>query len=84
LVIRKRRGLSRQIWRAYQERSISALVYYLQRTASSKLGVYTNIKPQGATPRYEGSIKLYEGSNNPQDNKSCPRSLDSSRPQLAS
>jgi hypothetical protein len=82
LVVRKRRGLSRQIWRAYQESSISALVYYLQRTASSKLGVYANIKPQGATPRYEGSIKLYEGSDNPQDNESCSRTLDSSRPQL--
>jgi hypothetical protein len=28
LVVRKRRGLSRQIWRAYQGRSINALVYH--------------------------------------------------------
>jgi hypothetical protein len=44
LVVRKHRGLSRQIWRAYQDRSINALVYHPQRTASSRLKVYTNIK----------------------------------------
>jgi hypothetical protein len=65
LVVRKRRGLSRQIWRAYPDRSINALVYYLQRIASSKLKVYANIKHQDATPRYEGSIKLHEGSDEP-------------------
>jgi hypothetical protein len=32
LVDRKRRGLSRQIWCAYQDRSINALVYHPQRT----------------------------------------------------
>jgi hypothetical protein len=30
LVVRKRRGLRRQIRRAYQDRSINALVYHLQ------------------------------------------------------
>jgi hypothetical protein len=32
LVVRKGRGLSRHIWRAYQDRSINALVYHPQRT----------------------------------------------------
>jgi hypothetical protein len=84
LVVRKRRGLSRQIWRAYQDRSINALVYHPQRAASSRLKVHTNIKLQDATPRIEDSINIHEGSDKPQDNKSYPRSLDSSRPQLAS
>jgi hypothetical protein len=44
LVVRKRRGLSRQIWHAYLGRSINALFYHPQRTASSRLKVYTNIK----------------------------------------
>jgi hypothetical protein len=39
LVVRKRRGLNRQIWHAYQDRSINALVYHPQRTASSRLKV---------------------------------------------
>jgi hypothetical protein len=51
LVVRKHRGLSRQIWHAYQDRSINALVYHPQRTASSRLKVYTNIKLQGVTQR---------------------------------
>jgi hypothetical protein len=51
LVVRKRRGLSRQIWHAYQDRIINALVYHPQRTASSRLKVYTNIKLQDATQR---------------------------------
>jgi hypothetical protein len=84
LVVRKRRGLSRQIWRAYQDQSINALVYHPQRAASSRLKVYTNIKLQEATPRIEDSINIHEGSDKPQDNKSYPRSLDSSRPQFAS
>jgi hypothetical protein len=37
LVVRKRRGLSWQIWHTYQDRSINALVYHPQRTASSRL-----------------------------------------------
>jgi hypothetical protein len=52
--------------------------------ASSRLKVYTNIKLPDATPRIENSINLHEGSDNPQDNKSYPRSLDSSRRQFAS
>jgi hypothetical protein len=51
LVVRKRRGLSRQIWRAYQDRSINTLVSHPQRTASSRLKVYTNIKLQDTTPK---------------------------------
>jgi hypothetical protein len=69
LVVRKRRGLSRQIWRAYQARSINALVYHPQRTASSRLKVYTDIKLQGATPRIEDAINLHEGSDNPKPTK---------------
>jgi hypothetical protein len=65
LVVRKRRGLSRQIWRAYQDWSINALVYHPQRTASSRLKVYTNIKLQDATPRIKDSISIHEGSDNP-------------------
>jgi hypothetical protein len=84
LIVRKCRGLSRQIWRAYQDRSINALVYHPQRTASSRLRVYTNIELQDATPRIKDSVGTHEGSDNPQDNKSCPRSLDSSRSQFAS
>jgi hypothetical protein len=82
LVVRKRRGLSRQFWRAYQDRSINALVYHPQRTASSRLKVYANIKIQDATPRIEDSINLHQGSDDPQDNKNYPRSLDPSKPQL--
>jgi hypothetical protein len=69
LVVRKRRGLSRQIWRAYQDRSIDALVYHPQRTTSSRLKVYTNNKLQGATPRIKDAIHLHEGSNNPKPTK---------------
>jgi hypothetical protein len=69
LVVRKRRGLRRQIWRAYQDRSINALVYHPQRTASSRLKVYTNIKLQDATPRIEDSIKRHEGSEGPKPTK---------------
>jgi hypothetical protein len=65
LVVRKRRGLSRQIWHAYPDRSINALVYHPQRTASSRLKVYTNIKLQDATPKIEDFVSLHEGSNNP-------------------
>jgi hypothetical protein len=65
LVVRKHRGLSWQIWYAYQDRSINALVYHPQRTASSRLKVYTNIKLQDATPRIEDSISIHEGSDNP-------------------
>jgi hypothetical protein len=65
LVVRKRRGLGRQIWRAYPDRSINALVYYPQRTASSRLRVYTNIKLQDATPRIKDSVSIPKGSDNP-------------------
>jgi hypothetical protein len=65
LVVRKRRGLIQQVWHAYQDRSINALVYHPQRTASSRLKVYTNIKLQDATPRIEDSINIHEGSDNP-------------------
>jgi hypothetical protein len=65
LVVRKHRGLSRQIWSAYQDQSINALVYHPQRMASSRLKVYTNIKLQDATPRLEDSIHMHEGSENP-------------------
>jgi hypothetical protein len=69
LLVRKRRGLSRQIWRAYQDRSTNALVYHPQRTTSSRLKVYTNIKLQDATPRIEDSINIHEGSDNPKTTK---------------
>jgi hypothetical protein len=69
LVVRKRRGLSRQIWRAYQDQSINALVYHPQRMASLRLKVYTNIKLQDATPRIEDSINIHEGSDNPKTTK---------------
>jgi hypothetical protein len=69
LVVRKRRGLSQQIWRAYQDRSINALVYHPPRIASSRLKVYTNIKLQDATPRIEDSINIHEGSDNPKTAK---------------
>jgi hypothetical protein len=69
LVVRKRRGLSRQIWRAYQDRGINALVYHPQRTASSRLKVYANIKLQDATPRIEDSTNIHEGSDNPKTAK---------------
>jgi hypothetical protein len=72
LVVRKPRGLSRQIWHAYRDRSINALVYHPQRNASSRLKVYTNIKLPDATPRIEDSINLHEGSNNPKPTK-APR-----------
>jgi hypothetical protein len=65
LAVRKHRGLSRQIWHAYQDRSINALVYHPQRAASSRLKVYTNIKLHGATPRIEDAINLHEGGNDP-------------------
>jgi hypothetical protein len=69
LIVRKRRGLSRQIWRAYQDRGINALVYHPQRTSSSRLKVYTNIEIHGATPKIEGSINLHEGSDGPKPTK---------------
>jgi hypothetical protein len=69
LVVRKCRGLSRQIWRAHQDRSINALVYHPQRTTSSRLKVYTNIKLQDAAPRIEDSINIHEGSDNPKTTK---------------
>jgi hypothetical protein len=53
----------------YQDRSINALVYHPQRTASSRLKVYANIKLHGATPRIEDSIKLHKGSNDPKPTK---------------
>jgi hypothetical protein len=81
LVVRKCRGLSRQIWRAYQDRSINALVYHPLRTTSSRLKVYTRIKLHDATPRIEGSIKLLERKQRLQANKSYSRTLDSSGPQ---
>jgi hypothetical protein len=65
LVVRKHSGLSRRVWHAYQDRSINALVYHSQRTASSRLKFYTNIKLQDATPRIEDSINIHEGSDNP-------------------
>jgi hypothetical protein len=69
LVVRKRRGLSRHIWRAYQDQSINALVYPPQRIASSKLKVYANIKLQGATRRFEDFVKLHEGTTTPRQQK---------------
>jgi hypothetical protein len=71
LVVRKRRCLSRQIWRAYQDRSINALVYHPQRTASLRLKVYTNIKLQDARPRIEDSISIHKGSDNPKTIKAA-------------
>jgi hypothetical protein len=65
LVVRKRRGWSQQIWHAYQDWSINALVYCPQRATSSRLKVYTNIKLQDATPRIEDSINIHEESDNP-------------------
>jgi hypothetical protein len=69
LVVRKRRGLNRQIWRAYQDRGINALVDHPQRMASLRLKVYTIIKLQDATPRIEGSINIHEGSDNSKTTK---------------
>jgi hypothetical protein len=57
------------MWHTYQDRSINALVYLPQRTAISKLKVYTNIKPPDSTPRIEDSINLHEGSDNPKTTK---------------
>jgi hypothetical protein len=82
LVVRKRRGLSWQIWRAYQDRSITALVYDPQRTASSRLKVYTNIKLQGATPIIEDAIHLHEGSNNPKITKTTREAMTFQDPDL--
>jgi hypothetical protein len=73
LVVRKRRGLSRQIWRAYHDQSINALGYHPQRTASSRLKFYTNIKLQDATPRIEDSINIHEGSDNPKAAKATQK-----------
>jgi hypothetical protein len=39
LVVRKRRGLSRQTWRAYQDRSINALVYHPPRDGKLEIKV---------------------------------------------
>jgi hypothetical protein len=50
--------------------SKNALVYHPQRTASSRLKVYTSIKPQDTTPRIEDSINIHEGSDNPKTIKS--------------
>jgi hypothetical protein len=69
LVVRKRRVLSRQVWRAYQDRSINALVYHPQRTANSRLKVYTSIKLQDSTSRIKDSISIHEGSDNPKTTK---------------
>jgi hypothetical protein len=82
LVVRKHRGLSRQIWHAYQDRSINALVYHPKRTASSKLKVYANIKLQGTTQKIWRFRQATRRKRRPQASKSYPRSLDSSRPQL--
>jgi hypothetical protein len=82
LVVRKRRGLSWQIWCAYQDQRINALIYHPQRTASSILKVYTNVKLQGATWRFKDSIKQQRSKKWLQANKSYPRSLDSSGPRL--
>jgi hypothetical protein len=65
LVVRKRRRLSQQIWRAYPDRRIKALVYHPRRTARSRLKVHTDIKLQDATPRIEDSTNIHEGSDNP-------------------
>jgi hypothetical protein len=75
LVVRKCRGLHRQIWRAYQDWSINALVYHPQRTASSRLKVYPNIKLQDATPRIKDSISIHEGSDNPKTIKATREAL---------
>jgi hypothetical protein len=75
LVVRKRRGLSRQVWRAHRERNISALVYHPQRTASLRLKVYTNIKLQDATLRVEDSTNIHEGSDNPKIAKATRETL---------
>jgi hypothetical protein len=64
LVVRKHRGLRRQIRRAYQDRSKNALVYQPQRIAISRLKVYTNIKLQDTIPRIEDPINIHEGNNN--------------------
>jgi hypothetical protein len=69
LVVRKRRGLSRQLLHAYQDRSLNALIYHPQRTASSRLKVYTSIKLQDSTSRIKDSISIQEGSNNPKTTK---------------
>jgi hypothetical protein len=82
LVVRKRRGLSWQIWHAYQDQRINALIYHPQRTASSILKVYANVKIQGATQRFKDSIKQQWSKKRLQANKSYPRSLDSSGPRL--
>jgi hypothetical protein len=82
LVVRKRRGLSRQIWRAYQDRSLNALVYHPQRTASSKL---KSLHQHQASRRNTKNWRLHQATWRkrwPQANKSYPRSLDSWRPQL--
>jgi hypothetical protein len=57
------------MWRTYQDRSINALIYHPQRTAVSRLNVYTNIKLPDATPRIEDSLNLHEGSDNPKTTK---------------
>jgi hypothetical protein len=82
LVVRKRRGLSQQIWRAYQDRSINALVYHPKRTASSRLKFYANIKLQGATPRICRLHQAMRRKRRPQANKSYSISLNSSGPRL--
>jgi hypothetical protein len=69
LLIRKLRGLSPQIWHAYQDRSINALVYHPHRTATSRLKVYTNNKLPDATPRIEDSTNLHKGSDDPKPTK---------------
>jgi hypothetical protein len=46
--------------------SLSAI---LQRLQAQDRSIYTNIKLQGKTPRFEDSIKLHEGSDDPNPTK---------------
>jgi hypothetical protein len=57
------------MWHTYQDRSLNALVYYPQRTASSRLKVYANSKLQEATPRIKDFVNIHEGSYNPKTTK---------------
>jgi hypothetical protein len=51
---------------------MNALGYHPQRTASSRLKFFTNIKLQDATPKIEDAINLHEGSDDPKPTKITP------------
>jgi hypothetical protein len=83
-VVRRHRKLSLQVWSTQQDRSSSAIIYNLYSTTSSRQKILHQHQASRCNVENQRLHQYTWREQRSQDNKSCSRSHDSSRPQFVS